>query len=56
MYKAYDNNAVFNRNFEFQQMMLMEAEQLRQKSWQERVGEEERPQQKKRSFLRRNGR
>lgn len=44
------------RNFDLRQMNLMEAGQLRRKSWQELVREAERPQQKKKGFVRRNGR
>lgn len=44
------------RNFDLQQMNLMEAGQLRRKSWQELVRGAERPTQKKKGFVRRNGR
>ena len=44
------------RNFELRQMNLMEVVQLQRKSWQELLREAELPPQKKKGFVRRNGR
>ena len=49
-------NEALYRNFELQQLLQMESGLLEKKNWQDLLQEAERPQQKKKGFVRRNGR
>ena len=49
-------NEALYRNFELQQLLMMDGSELRQKTWQELLREEEKSRRNKKPFLRRNGR